>query len=199
VKTPPGYENVGVGLLKYSNLMDTFPIPPPDVPPPLVSSINMISTFIHETPTSSDLWIIPKPGDYLRYGDQMPLRPVESTYQAIQFTTPSPPSLGDSYPDLLHVVFPIDEMIMSVMSIEDTSWDDGNHHFILFLEQHTLESYQWILNPSTIVVISSVPESTHNVLYEGNLSNISPTIPLDISIKHGFVENFHTGAACSNN
>jgi hypothetical protein len=31
-KTPPGYENVGVGLLKDSSLMGTFPIPPPDVP-----------------------------------------------------------------------------------------------------------------------------------------------------------------------
>jgi hypothetical protein len=68
-KTPPGYENVGVGLLKDSTLMGTFPIPPLDVPPPLVSSINMISTSICETPASSDLWIVPTPGDYLRYGD----------------------------------------------------------------------------------------------------------------------------------
>jgi hypothetical protein len=35
------------------------------------------------------------------------------------------------------------------------------------------------------------------VIYEGNLSNISPTIPLDISIKPGVVENVHIGAACS--
>jgi hypothetical protein len=34
-KTPQGYENVGVGLLKYSSLMGTFPIPPPpDIPRP---------------------------------------------------------------------------------------------------------------------------------------------------------------------
>jgi hypothetical protein len=31
-KTPPGYENVGVGLIKYSSLMGAFPIPPPYVP-----------------------------------------------------------------------------------------------------------------------------------------------------------------------
>jgi hypothetical protein len=36
-KTPPGYENVGVGLLKVSNLMGTFPIPPLDIPPPFVA------------------------------------------------------------------------------------------------------------------------------------------------------------------
>jgi hypothetical protein len=48
-KTPPGYENVGVGLLKDSTLMGTFPIPPPDIPPPLVASINMISTSIQNS------------------------------------------------------------------------------------------------------------------------------------------------------
>jgi hypothetical protein len=47
-KTPPGYENVGVGLLKDSSLMGTFPIPPPDVPHPFVASINMISTSVQK-------------------------------------------------------------------------------------------------------------------------------------------------------
>ena len=50
---------------------------------------------------------------------------------------------------------------------------------------------------STVVVISSFPESAHDVLHEGNLSNISPTIPLDISIKPEVVENVHIGASCS--
>jgi hypothetical protein len=44
--TPLGYENVGVGILKDSTLMGTFPIPPPDVPPHFVASINMISTSV---------------------------------------------------------------------------------------------------------------------------------------------------------
>jgi hypothetical protein len=35
------------------------------------------------------------------------------------------------------------------------------------------------------------------LFYKGNLSNISPTIPLDISIKPGVVENVHIGASCS--
>ena len=44
-KTPAGYENVGVGILKDSSLMGTFPIPPPpNIPRPSVASINMIST-----------------------------------------------------------------------------------------------------------------------------------------------------------
>jgi hypothetical protein len=68
-KTPPRYVNVGVGLLKDSTLMGTFPIPPPDVPPPLVASINMISTSIYEASMSSDPWIVPTLGDYLHYGN----------------------------------------------------------------------------------------------------------------------------------
>jgi hypothetical protein len=79
-KNPLGYENVGVGLLKDSSLMGTFPIPPPDVPHSSVASINMISTSIHELPASHDPWIVPDPGDHLRYGDKMPLSLVKSAY-----------------------------------------------------------------------------------------------------------------------
>jgi hypothetical protein len=88
-KTPPGYENVCVGILKDSTLMGTFPIPPPDISPPFVASINMISTTVHETPTSYDPWVVPNPGDYSRYGNKMPLSLVESAYQDIQLATPS--------------------------------------------------------------------------------------------------------------
>jgi hypothetical protein len=90
------------------------------------------------------------------YGNMMPLSLIESTYQAIKSTTPSPPSLCDSSPDLFHVIFPTDEMIMSVMSMEDTPWDDGHHRSILLLERDTIERYQQISTASTIVVISSV-------------------------------------------
>jgi hypothetical protein len=188
-KTPPGYENVGVGLLKDSLLMGTFPIPPPDVPHSFIASINMISTSIHELHASHDLWIVPNPGDHLRYGDEMPLSLVNSAYQEIQLETPSTPSLGELSPDPFHVIFPTDEMIMSVM--EDTPWDDGHHHSILFLEKHTIENYQRISTSSTVVVISTFPESTHDVFSEGKLRNISPTIPLNISVKPGIVENVY--------
>jgi hypothetical protein len=119
---------------------------------------------------------------------------VELAYQAIQSTTPS---LADTSPNPLHVIFPTDDMIMMVMSMEDTPWDDGNHHSILFFEHDTIESYQWISTPSTVVVISSVPQSTDDVLYEGNLRNISPTVAMDIYIKLRVMENVHIGASCS--
>jgi hypothetical protein len=194
-KTPPGYENVSVGLLKDSSLMGTFPIPSPDVPRSSADSINMISTMPHELPVSSYPWIVPDPRDHLRFGDVMLLSPVESAYQAIQSATPFTPSLDELSLDPFHFIFPTDEMIISIM--EDTPWDDGHHCSILFLEQHTLENYQRISTPSTIVVISTVPGSAHDVFAEGNLSNISPTIPIDISIKPVIIENVHIGASCS--
>jgi hypothetical protein len=193
-KTPTGYENVGVGLLKDSSLMCTFPIPPPNVPHPFVASINMISTSVHGTPASYDPWMVPNPDDHLRYGDEIPLSPIKSTYQAIQSATSS---LGDLSLDPFRVIFPTEEMIMSVMSMEDTPWDDGHHCSILFLEQRTIVGYQRLSTPSTVVIISTIPESTQDMFYEGNLSNISLTIPLDISIKPGVVENVHIGASCS--
>jgi hypothetical protein len=158
-KTPSGYENVGVGLLKDSSLMGTFPIPPPpDIPRPSVASINMISTLPHEILVSANPWIVPDPGDHVRFDDGMPLSPVESAYQAIQSTTLTTSSFDELSPDPFRVIFPTDEMIMSIM--EDTPWVNGHHHSILFLEQHTLENYQWISTPSTVVVISIVPQST---------------------------------------
>jgi hypothetical protein len=153
--TPPGYENVGVGLLKDSSLMGTFPIPPPsDIPCPSVASINMISTMPHELLVSANPWIVPDPGDHVRFSNVMSLSLVESAYQAIQSATPTTSSFDELSPDPFRFVFPTDEMIMSIM--EDTPWDDGHHHSILFLEQQTLENYQRISTSSTIVVISTV-------------------------------------------
>ena len=173
--------------------MGTFPIPPPPyIPCSSVTSINMISAVPHELPMSSDPWIVPDPGDHTRFGDVMPLSPVESAYQAIQSATLSTSSLDELSPDPFHVIFPTDEMIMSVMA--DTPWDDGHHHSILFLEQHTLKNYQRIL---TLHVITTIPVSSRDVFAEGNLSNISPMIPIDISGKPGIVENVHIGALCS--
>jgi hypothetical protein len=194
--TPPGYENVGVGLLKDSSLMGTFPIPPPpNIPSPYVAYINMISTAPRELPSSVDPWIVPDPRDHVRFSDVMSLSSIESDYQAIQSATPPTSSCEELSPDPFRVVFSTDEMIMSIL--DDTPWDDGHHRSILFLEQQTLKNYQRISPSSTVVVISTVPQFTQDVFAEGNLSNISPTIPIDISVKPGIVENVNIGTSCS--
>jgi hypothetical protein len=147
--TPPGYENVGIGLLKDSLLMGTFPIPPPPtIPSPLVASINMISTVPCELPVSIDPWVVPDPGDHVRFDNVLLLSPIESAYQAIQSMNPLTSSCEELSPNPFRVVFPTDKMIMSVLT--ENPWDDGHHHSILFLEQQTLENYQRISTPSTV-------------------------------------------------
>jgi hypothetical protein len=64
--------------------------------------------------------------------------------------------------------------------VEDRPWDDGHHHSILFLEPKIIEGYKRILNLSTVINFPTVSDPTHDVLNEGNLGNIPPTIPLDI-------------------
>jgi len=41
------------------------------------------------------------------------------------------------------------------------------------------------------------PVLVHEVLSKGNMGNITPTMPLDISIKPGIVENIHIGVSYS--
>jgi hypothetical protein len=66
------YESVGVGLLKDSSLMGIFPFPSPD-PPHQVSTINMLSTTVKQSPESFDPWVIPSPFELESLGDTMPL------------------------------------------------------------------------------------------------------------------------------
>jgi hypothetical protein len=82
------YESIGVGLLKYSSLMGTFPTP---LPPTThhISTINMISTTAYQSLESSDPWVVPSPLEFDEIGDAMPLSPIEASYTAIQFSSPS--------------------------------------------------------------------------------------------------------------
>jgi hypothetical protein len=145
-----------VGLLKDSSLMGTFPIPPPNVPPPLIASINMILTSVGEFVESYDPWIIHSLEECPRHGDQMPLSPVELAYQDIQLASPSSHSLFDTSPDPFHMIFHTDESIMVVIFVEYTPWDDGHHRSILFLKLGTIESYQRISSSSIFINLSPV-------------------------------------------
>ena len=68
------YQSVGVGLLKDSSLMGTFPTP---LPPTTqhIAKVNMISTMAHQSFKSYDPWIVPSPLEFDTLGDTMPLSP----------------------------------------------------------------------------------------------------------------------------
>jgi hypothetical protein len=144
---PVTYESIGVGLLKDSSLMGTFPTP---LPPTThhIATINMISTTAYQSLESSNPWIVPSPLEFNVHGDTMPLSPAKATYVAIQSASPSPknphllapdaysmPSWLDSLSsaiDYISQIFPSDESIMEMISIDDVPWDDNHHRSSFF-------------------------------------------------------------------
>jgi hypothetical protein len=144
---PVMYESVGVGLLKDSSLMGTFPTPLP-LTAHHIAAVNMILTMPYQSLESSDPWIVPSPLEFDVLSDTMPLSPVEAAYVAIQSTSPSPNNSHSLAPDAYSVpswldslsssidyishIFPSDESIMEMLSIDDLPWDD-NHHRSSFL------------------------------------------------------------------
>jgi hypothetical protein len=131
---PVTYESVGVGLLKDYSLMGTFPTP---LPPTAhhIAAVNMISTFPYQSLESSDPWIVPSPLEFDVLGDTMPLSPAEAAYVAIQSASPSSNNSHSLAPDTYSVpswldslssvvdyishIFPSDESIMEMLSIDD--------------------------------------------------------------------------------
>jgi hypothetical protein len=121
------YETIGFGLLKYSSLMGTFltPLPPTTHH---IATVDMISTTTYQSLESYDPWIVPSPMEFIALGDTMPLSPVETSYIAIQFDSPSSddqhllapnsysmPSWLSSFPymiDHISPIFPSDESVM---------------------------------------------------------------------------------------
>jgi hypothetical protein len=82
------YESVGVGLLKDSSLMGTFPKP---LPPTThhISTVDMISTTSYQSLESFNPWIIPSPLEFIALGDTMPLNPAKTSYVSVQPYSPS--------------------------------------------------------------------------------------------------------------
>ena len=71
-KTTIPYEDVGVGLIKYSALMGKFSMPPPNVPHN-ISNINMITS---STIPFSDPWKVPSKSKLDSFNGRMPLSPL---------------------------------------------------------------------------------------------------------------------------
>ena len=74
------YRDVGVGLVKDSGLLGTFPFPPINASSS-TATIHMISTG---TIVNNDPWIIPYETKLDSFGTLMPLSPYEFSYQAVQ-------------------------------------------------------------------------------------------------------------------
>jgi hypothetical protein len=136
------YERVGVGLLKDSSLMGTFPTPLP-LTTHHISTVDMISTVAYQSLESSDPWIVPSPLEFDALGDTVPFSPAETSYVSIQSASPSlddqhllapdsylmPSQLSSLSFAIDHIspIFPSDESIKEMVNIDEIPWDD-NHH-----------------------------------------------------------------------
>jgi hypothetical protein len=113
-----------------------------------IATVNMISTTTYQSLESYHPWIVPSPLEFDVIGDTMPLSLAEASYVSIQSASPSsddqhilapdtylmPSWLNSlmSYFDYISQIFPSDESIMEMLSIDDVPWDD-NHHRSSFL------------------------------------------------------------------
>ena len=99
--------------------------------------------------------------------------------------------------DLLEMVLPFDEAILEAMSIMERSWKDmlQRASFLfatsgLRIDEHGIiihGSMEWYRSPLT----------TYELYAEGNMSNISKTISINISRTFGVIENIFKSVDCS--
>jgi hypothetical protein len=172
------YESVGVGLLKDSSLMGTFPTP---LPPTThhISTVDMISTMDYQSLASSDPWIVPCPLE-LKLGDTVPLSPTEKSYVSIQSASPSSddqhllvPNVSSmqsrlsslsSAIDYISPTFPFDEPILEMLHIDKLPWDN-NCHRSSFLppREEILEDIHSISPPNVDFPSSPMPSNSDDL------------------------------------
>jgi hypothetical protein len=144
------YESVGVGLLKDSILMGTFPTPPPSTTHH-IATIDMISTVAYQSLESYDPWIVPCPLEFDALGDTVPLNPAEISYVSIQSSSPlsddqhllaldsssmqSQLSSLSSEIDYISPIFLSDESILEMLHLDKLP-RDNNHDRSYFLPPH---------------------------------------------------------------
>ena len=93
--------------------------------------------------------------------------------------------------ELIHT----DEQIRELLSVDDLPWENL-HHWSSFLPE--LDHFE---NDFSSIFTTDYVKEPQNPLQhpdsELNLGNISRTIPIDISVKPGIIENIHIGASCT--
>ncbi len=102
-----------------------------------------------------------------------------------------------TFKDSLDLVLPFDEAILEAMTKSKRPWEDMHHHSYFL---HGIESLENVICDSTSdreVDWYRSPFATHDMYAEGNMANISKTIPINISQTPGVTENILIGVGCS--
>ena len=88
-----------------------------------------------------------------------------------------------------------DEQIREILCVDELPWEDLHHRSSFLPKSDRFEN-----DFSSIFTTEYVKDAQNPMKHpdsELNLGNISKTIPLDISVKPGIIENIHIGASCT--
>ena len=99
--------------------------------------------------------------------------------------------------DSLDLVLLSNEAIIEAMTSPDKPWEDLYHRSYFLLELSRIESGEFTMTMMGDQSCPINPLATHEVYAEGNMGTIAKTIPINISITPGIVENVFIGADCS--
>jgi len=91
--------------------------------------------------------------------------------------------------DFLDEVFPSDEAIMEVMSLDDPPWDEFHQRDSVYHKNKLCTYPLQILSIDYPEIVPSPFTTIHEIDAEGNLGNLSKTILIDILIKTCVMEN----------
>ena len=97
----------------------------------------------------------------------------------------------------LDLILPSDEAIMEAMTETERPWEDLHHRSYSSLDLNNMHVVEKDLHNSIGYDWFCSPVTTHDVFAEGNMLNISKTIPINISKTPGKIENVLIGADCS--
>ena len=101
-------------------------------------------------------------------------------------------SATTKFPDLVHT----DEQIRELFFVDDLPWEDLHHRSSFLPEVDHFEDD--FASNFTVEYFKELQNPLQNPDSKLNLENISRTIPIDISVKPGIIENIHIGACCTN-
>ena len=96
--------------------------------------------------------------------------------------------------DCLDDIFPSDEAIVKVISTLEQSWGYFHHryYFLPKLDDIELDEFKEIFSEKIGRLVVSLGSPRKYV--EGNMANLSPTLPINISCVLGKIENMYIGA-----
>ena len=180
---------------------------------PLLSLVPFFTMYL------DDPWTLPSPSTSddisITTKMDMPLYATQVAYQTILdsifdhspsssrkkeedlFSLPSWEVVSSRSHDFLDDVFPLDEETLKAMNGPEQPWEKSHHRSYFLLELEQLEHDDFRMTLGDNVGYPMVPLGAHGVYAEGNMANLSPTIPINIFRIPSKIKNVYISVYCS--